>query len=137
MYSSCHATDCILRVHVCFAAFPRFLYFAKQEKLSLATYKLPGGCHTDAEEPIQLYITLLHRGENRNPKSGTTPRPYLARRQVRTVFYQTKPSRENFSRQSTRLNGPTVSKKSQLVRAVSAATSAPKKGNVGRTVPLF
>lgn len=63
MYSSCHATDCILRVHVCFAAFSRLLYFAKQEKLSPETYKLPDGCHTDAEKPIQLYITLLHRGE--------------------------------------------------------------------------
>ena len=86
MYSSCHATDCILRVHICFAAFPRLLYFAKQEKLSPETYKLPDGCHTDVEEPIQLYITLLHRGGNRNPKPGTTSRPHLARRQVRTGF---------------------------------------------------
>lgn len=86
MYSSCHATDCILRVHVCFAAFSRLLYFAKQEKLSLATYKLPGGCNTDAEEPIQLHITLLHKGESRKPKPGTTSRPHLARRQVRTGF---------------------------------------------------
>lgn len=86
MYSSCHATDCILRVHVCFAAFPRLLYFAKQEKLSPETYKLPDGCHTDAEKPIQLHITLLHKGENRKPKPGATPRPHLARRQVRTGF---------------------------------------------------
>lgn len=97
MYSSCHATDCILRVHVCFAVFPRFLYFAKQEKLSLATYKLPGGCHTDAEEPIQLHITLLHKGENRKPKPGTTSRPHLARRQVRTGFLLNQTIPQKFS----------------------------------------
>ena len=97
MYSSCHATDCILRVHVCFAAFSRLLYFAKQEKLSLATYKLPGGCHTDAEEPIQLHITLLHKGENRKPKPGTTSRPHLARRQVRTGFLLNQTIPQKFS----------------------------------------
>ena len=86
MYGRGHGIDCVLRGQACFAAFPRFLYFAKYEKLSPETYKLPDGCHTDAEEPIQLHITLLHKGENRKPKPGATPRPHLARQQVRTGF---------------------------------------------------
>ena len=86
MYGRGHGIDCVLRGQACFAAFPRFLYFAKQEKLSPETYKLPDGCHTDAEKPIQLHITLLHKGENRKPKPGATPRPHLARQQVRTGF---------------------------------------------------
>ena len=86
MYGRGHGIDCVLRGQACFAAFPRFLYFAKYEKLSPATHNLPDGCHTDAEKPIQLHITLLHKGENRKPKPGTTSRPHLARRQVRTGF---------------------------------------------------
>jgi len=97
MYGRGHGIDCVLRGQACFAAFPRFLYFAKQEKLPPETYKLPDGCHTDAEKPIQLHITLLHKGENRKPKPGTTSRPHLARRQVRTGFLLNQTIPQKFS----------------------------------------